>query len=92
MDEEEKDQLRNAIRGYFRQTPQLLSIIEPNSDLSKGHIQKAEHDLEVATDLEELGHSDWTIVAAYYTMYQSCQAILARIGLKSDQHQPPTSL
>lgn len=63
-----------------------LKIIDPNEDLAKGHIDKADHNLVVMADLNKLGHSDWVVVVAYYSMYHSATAILAKIGLDSKDH------
>lgn len=63
-----------------------LRISRPNDYLSSGHIKKADHNLIVMTDLERLGHDDWVVIAAYYAMYQSAMALLAKIGLVSKDH------
>lgn len=38
------------------------------------------------TDLIELKHKDWVVISAYYAMYQSALALLAKIGLESKNH------
>ncbi|MBL7169431.1 MAG: HEPN domain-containing protein [Candidatus Aenigmarchaeota archaeon] len=58
----------------------------PSDSDAKGHINKAKHDLVVMTDLKRLKHSDWVIVAAYYSMYQACLSILSKLGVKSKDH------
>lgn len=63
-----------------------LRIVDPNNYLSKGHIEKADHNLIVMTDLNKLGHEDWIIISAYYAMYQAAMALLAKIGLESKDH------
>ena len=63
-----------------------LRIISPNNYLSDGHIKKADHNLIVMTDLNELGHEDWIVISAYYAMYQSALALLTKIGLESKEH------
>lgn len=63
-----------------------LKIIEPNEYLAKGHIDKADHNLVVMTDLNKLGHSDWVVAVAYYSMYHSAISILAKIGMDSKDH------
>lgn len=63
-----------------------LKVIDPSGDLVKGHINKAEHNLIVMTDLDKLGHSDWVVVSAYYSMYHSATSILSKIGLDSKDH------
>ena len=63
-----------------------LKVIDPSGDLVKGHINKVEYNLIVMTDLDKLGHSDWVVVAAYYSMYHSATSILSKIGLDSKDH------
>lgn len=69
-----------------------LRIAAPNSYLVDGHIRKADHNLIVMTDLGNLGHDDWVVVSAYYAMYQSALAILAKIGLESKEHAATASV
>ena len=63
-----------------------LRILNPNDYLSDGHIEKADHNLIVMTDLDELGHDDWVVISAYYAMYQAALALLSKIGLESKDH------
>ena len=77
-----KDIIIKAIQREER----ALKISKPNEHLSAGHIQKADHNLIVMTDLNKLKHEDWVVVTAYYAMYQAASALLARIGLESKDH------
>ncbi len=63
-----------------------LRVSKPNNHLSDGHLKKADHNLIVMTDLNRLGHEDWVVISAYYAMYQSALALLAKIGLESKDH------
>lgn len=63
-----------------------LRVSKPNNNLSDGHIKKADHNLIVMTDLSKLGHEDWVAISAYYAMYHSASALLAKIGLESKEH------
>jgi uncharacterized protein (UPF0332 family) len=63
-----------------------LKIIPPDDELAKGHVEKADHNLIVMTDLNNLAHSDWVVVVAYYSMYHSATSILAKMGLDSKDH------
>lgn len=63
-----------------------LRVTHPNENLKEGHLTKADHNLIVMTDMDKLGHEDWTVIAAYYAMYQAASAILAGIGLESKEH------
>lgn len=63
-----------------------LRVLESNNELSVGHIQKADHNLIVMTDLDNLKHEDWVVISAYYSMYQASTALLVKIGLESKDH------
>ncbi len=63
-----------------------LRLISPNNYLSGGHIKMADHNLVVMTDLKNLGHEDWVVIAAYYAMYQSALALLTKSGMESKEH------
>ena len=63
-----------------------LRVVDPSEYLNEGHIKKANHNLIVMTDLNELGHEDWIVIVAYYAMYHSALAILSKIGLESKEH------
>jgi uncharacterized protein (UPF0332 family) len=60
-----------------------LSLIDPNSDLAKAYIKKAEEALETMR-LNTV--KDWKISTAYYTIYFSLYAILTKIGIKCEIH------
>ncbi len=80
---------KDIITKAFKREIQLergLKIITPNRDLVKSHVDKADHNLIVMTDLNKLGHSDWVVITAYYSMYHSAMAVLSKIGLDSKDH------
>ena len=80
---------KDIITKAFKREIQLergLKIITPNGDLIKSHVDKADHNLIVMTDLDKLGHSDWVVITAYYSMYHSAMAVLLKIGLDSKDH------
>ncbi len=80
---------KDIIIKAFKREVQLergLKIIFPNIDLVKSHTDKADHNLIVMTDLDKLGHSDWVVITAYYSMYHSAMAVLSKIGLDSKDH------
>ena len=80
-----KDIIINAFQRYA-QLERGLKIIAPNNNLVKAHADKADHNLIVMTDLDKLGHSDWVVITAYYSMYHSAMAVLSKIGLNSKDH------
>jgi len=80
---------KNIIIKSFKREIQLergLKITAPNNNLVKAHSDKADHNLVVMTDLDKLGHSDWVVITAYYSMYHSAMAVLSKIGLDSKDH------
>lgn len=76
------------IKSFQRKVQQErgLKIMAPNGDLVKSHVDKADHNLIVMTDLDKLGHSDWVVIVAYYSIYHSAMAVLSKIGLDSKDH------
>jgi len=67
-----KDIIIKAFQRYA-QLERGLKITTPNIDLIKSHVDKADHNLIVMTDLDKLGHSDWVVITAYYSMYHSAR-------------------
>ncbi len=61
-----------------------LKIIEPNENLSKAYILKAENSLKASVVLKNI--VEWEISSSYYSMYFSLYAILMKIGVKSEIH------
>jgi len=84
--------LINALKRGREDRDIGLKITSPNDILSLGHIKKADHNLVVMTDLKELEHGDWVVIAAYYAMYQSSLSLLLKIGLTSREHAATVSV
>jgi len=61
-----------------------LELIEPNEDLTRAYISKAEDALRASAVLQD--NRDWEISSAYYTQYFSLYAILMKIGVKCEIH------
>ena len=57
-----------------------IEIVEPNENLSKVYIMKAENALSAAKSLKN--NRDWEISSCYYSMYFALYSILMRIGIK----------
>lgn len=60
-------------------------LVEAKPDLKKAaeHIEKAEHNLKAISEFSRIGFSDWSVSAAFYTIYHCFLAILARHGYES---------
>ena len=61
-----------------------IELIEPNDDLAKAYIKKAEDSLSASLVLSN--NKDWKISFLYYTMYFSVYSILMKIGVKCEIH------
>lgn len=61
-----------------------MELVEPNENLSKAYLKKAEGSLEVSSILK--GKREWEITSAYYAQYLGIYAILMRIGVKCEIH------
>jgi len=61
-----------------------IELVEPNEDLAKAYIKKAEDSLSASLNLDN--NKDWKISSLYYTMYFSAYAILMKIGVKCEIH------
>ena len=77
---------KTIILKALKRRKRELRITNPNNSLSESHMQKADHNLVVMTDLEKFGHEDWIVIVAYYAMYHSALAVLSKIGLDSKDH------
>lgn len=61
-----------------------LEMAEPNDELTKAYLKKAENSLRATGVLKD--NKDWEISSSYYTMYFSLYAILMKIGIKCEIH------
>ena len=61
-----------------------IELTEPNEDLAKAYIKKAEDSLRAAFNLKD--NPDWEISSSYYTMYFSLYTVLMKIGVKCEIH------
>ena len=57
--------------------------IEINQDLIDKHLQKASHNLNAMTDFKNMGYSDWSASASFYTLYHCLLALLLKFGYQS---------
>jgi uncharacterized protein (UPF0332 family) len=60
-----------------------LLKVEPNIDNARNHIIKAEHNLNAISRFKEIGFSDWSIAAGFYSIYHCFLAIAAKFGYES---------
>jgi len=48
-----------------------------------GHLVKARHNFEAVTSFHDLGYSDWSASAVFYSLYHGLLALLAQHGYES---------
>ena len=64
-----------------------LAKVTPDIGKARGHIEKAEHNLKLMISLKATEFSDWCGSAAFYAMYHSLLAILAKLGYESGNQE-----
>lgn len=60
-----------------------LLKVGPSIDNARKHIAKAEHNLNAISKFKEIGFSDWSIAAGFYSIYHCFLAIAAKFGYES---------
>ena len=60
-----------------------LKKIEPDKGLALDHLEKARHNFKAITTFVQVGFSDWSASAAFYTLYHCLLGILAKNGFES---------
>lgn len=60
-----------------------LVKIKPDVNLARAHIKKAEHNLKAIVDFKNIGYSDWSASAAFYSIYHCLLAIISKFGYES---------
>ena len=71
----------NLVEKYLVRTYKNLELMNIISQLSTN--KEAQKALKLP---EEYSNDEWIIITAYYAMYTSALALLAKIGYKSDNH------
>lgn len=62
---------------------QGLRKVTPSAENAQAHLAKALHNFEAMTRFHDLGYSDWSAGAAFYTLYHGLLAIFAQRGYES---------
>jgi len=60
-----------------------LLEIEADIEKAKNHIKKAEHNLRAVKRFSQIGFSDWSITAGFYSTYHCFLAIAVKFGYES---------
>jgi len=75
LDKAKKESEQGKHRGLVKK--------EPDINEAKDHIAKAEHDFSAISYMEKGGYSDWSIDAAFYSIYHCFLAIAEKFGYES---------
>ncbi|PIN79895.1 DNA-binding protein [Candidatus Woesearchaeota archaeon CG10_big_fil_rev_8_21_14_0_10_34_8] len=79
-----KELVDNKIKEF-----ELKNIIERKQSLDeiKGHMQKAQHNLEFVKDTSSKKYADWAITGCYYACYHAALSLILTKGYFSKNHQ-----
>jgi len=69
-----------------------LVKVKPNLEEAKKHIAKAEHNFKATLSFERTGFSDWSVSAAFYTIYHCLLAIIVKFGYESRNQECTVAL
>ncbi|MBI2176231.1 HEPN domain-containing protein [Candidatus Woesearchaeota archaeon] len=75
------DRAKKALQEGRKHTG--LVEVTPDLDKAARHIRKAEHNFKAISAFAQIGFSDWSVSAAFYTTYHCFLAILAKYGYES---------
>ena len=75
----------NKARERLAEGKKHRGLVEVKTDLKMAamHLEKAEHNLNAIAAFARIGFSDWSVSAAFYSIYHCFLAILARYGYES---------
>lgn len=60
-----------------------LVKIKSDQTIVNDYIKKAEHNLKAITAFRDIGYSDWSAPAAFYSIYHCFLAIVTKFGYES---------
>ncbi len=75
-----KDCLKEGERGERHKG---LKKVTPSFVLALNHVKKAEHNFNAIDLFYKIGYSDWSVSAAFYSLYHLLLAILIKKGFES---------
>jgi len=64
-----------------------LVKVKQDMDLANKHILKAEHNLKAIIAFKNIGFSDWSAPATFYSIYHALLAVLAKFGYESGNQE-----
>ncbi|MBL7148189.1 MAG: HEPN domain-containing protein [Nanoarchaeota archaeon] len=80
-----KDKINKCIKEgeKGRERHKGLRKIEINQDIINKHLEKAAHNLNAVVDFKNMGYSDWSASASFYTLYHCLLALIIKFGYQS---------
>ncbi len=79
-----KDKLASCLKeGEKGGRHKGLKRIKPSEDLIHGHIKKAIHNFNAMDFFYNSGYSDWSVSAAFYSLYHCLLALISKKGFES---------
>ncbi|MBT3463636.1 HEPN domain-containing protein [archaeon] len=80
-----KDKLKKCFKEgeKSKERHKGLRKIDINEEIINAHIKKANHNFRALTSFKEMGFSDWSASAAFYTLYHLLLALLIKFGIES---------
>ncbi len=81
-----KDKLEKCFKGTKEIPPRIIRK-KPDAGTAMAHLEKVESNILAMEKMFDEKYFDWTIVAAYYSMYHSVLAALRVIGLDARSHE-----
>jgi uncharacterized protein (UPF0332 family) len=79
-----KDKLNECFKeGEKRERHKGLRRIEPSQERIDGHIKKAIHNFNAIDIFKDVGYSDWSASASFYSLYHLLLALISKNGFES---------
>ena len=79
-----KDKLKECLKeGERAERHKGLRKIEPSQDIINGHIMKAIHNFNAIDAFKNIGYSDWSASASFYSLYHLLLALISKKGFES---------
>jgi len=85
-----KDKSLDEKIGFYLKKKILVKQNLSESEI-KGHIEKAEHNLNFVKDVLD-NYSDWAVVGCYYSLYHISLALILKKGYSSKNHDATLSI
>jgi len=79
-----KDKLKSCFKeGEKGERHKGLRKIQISQEIIDGHVKKAIHNFNAIDIFNNIGYSDWSAVAAFYSLYHLLLSIIAKKGFES---------